>query len=154
MPQSLGTRFERLGFNAYPCYRGTGAHITYIASNWREVHLKLPLSWRTRNYRGTIFGGSMYAAVDPIYMLMLIKNLGPGYNIWDKAATIRFVRPGRSTLFARFLIDEHELAIIQDGVSKNVKIDRVYNIDLTDNHDVVHVSVEKTIYIAQRDGMY
>jgi hypothetical protein len=154
LPESWRTRFERLGFNYYPCYRGTGANITYIASDWKEVHLKLPLSWRTRNYRGTIFGGSLYGAVDPIYMLMLIKNLGSGYNIWDKAATIRFVKPGRGTLFARFLMDDYELAAIQEELSKNIKIDRVYNIDLTDNRGVVHFSVEKTIYIAQRDGIY
>jgi len=59
------------------------------------VRIRLPLIWRTRNYVGTIFGGSLYGAVDPIYMIMLIKALGPDYIVWDKAATIRFLRPGR-----------------------------------------------------------
>jgi hypothetical protein len=36
----------------------------------------MPLSWRTRNYVGTIFGGSMNSAVDPIYMVILIRRLG------------------------------------------------------------------------------
>jgi hypothetical protein len=36
-------------------------------------------SWRTRNYVGTIFGGSMYSAVDPIYMVMLTRRLGKDY---------------------------------------------------------------------------
>jgi acyl-coenzyme A thioesterase PaaI-like protein len=52
--------------------------VTYIAADWREVRIQLPLNWRTRNYVGTIFGGSLYGAVDPIYMIMLIKALGPG----------------------------------------------------------------------------
>lgn len=56
----------------------------------------MPESWRTRNYVGTIFGGSLYGALDPI-MIMLIKLLGPEYEVWDKAASIRFRRPGRST---------------------------------------------------------
>ena len=59
----------------------TGARITYVASDFREVRVRLPLSWQTRNYVGTIFGGSMYAAVDPVYMLMLIKNLGKEYIV-------------------------------------------------------------------------
>lgn len=42
-----------------------------------EVRIRLPLSRRTRNYVGTIFGGSLYGALDPIYMIMLIKALGP-----------------------------------------------------------------------------
>ncbi len=61
MSESLRTRLERLGFNFFPAYRRTGARITYIRADWREVRIKLPLSWRTRNYVGTIFGGSMVA---------------------------------------------------------------------------------------------
>ena len=84
MPESLRTRLERWGFNLFPAYRGTGGRITYIADDHREVRIELPLSWRTRNYVGTIFGGSMYAVVDPVYMIILIKTLGPGYIVWDK----------------------------------------------------------------------
>ena len=38
-------------------------------------------------------------------MIMLIQNLGPGYAVWDKAATIRFLKPGRTTLYAKFTLD-------------------------------------------------
>src|SRR5215213_3909974 len=109
MPESLRSRLTRVAFNFFPAYRGTGARIAYIADDWREVRIRLPLGLRTRNYVGTIFGGSMYGAVDPIHMVMLIRNLGPGYVVWDKSASIRFRRPGRSTLYARFVIEQAEL---------------------------------------------
>jgi acyl-coenzyme A thioesterase PaaI-like protein len=99
MTESLRSRFTRWGFNWFPAFRGTGARITYIARDWREVRLRIPLSRRTRNYVGTIYGGSMYGAVDPIYMVMLIRLLGPEYIVWDKSASIRFKKPGRSTLY-------------------------------------------------------
>src|SRR3954467_6939617 len=105
MPESWRTRIDRWGFNFFPAYRGTGGRITYLADDYHEVHVKLPLSWRTRNYVGTIFGGSLYGAVDPVYMIMLIKILGSDYIVWDKAATIRFKRPGRETLRAKFRIE-------------------------------------------------
>ena len=76
MPESWPTRLARWRFNWFPAYRATGARITYIAADWREVRIRLPLSRRTRNYVGTIFGGSLYGALDPIYMIMLIKALG------------------------------------------------------------------------------
>ena len=95
MPETWRTRLSRWGFNWFPAYRGTGGRVAYIAGDWSEVHVHVPLSWRTRNYVGPIFGGSMYGAIDPVYMLMLIKILGPEYVVWDKAATIRFRRPGR-----------------------------------------------------------
>lgn len=152
MPESLRTRLQRWGFNLFPAYRGTGARITYIASDWREVAVEIPLSWRTRNYVGTIFGGSMYGAVDPVYMLMLIKNLGPDYVVWDKAASIRFRAPGRTTLRARFRLDEEELETIRAVLREAPSVDRVYAIDLVSKEGAVHATVEKTIHVSRRSG--
>jgi len=121
--------------------------VTYISGDFREVRVELPLNWRTRNYVGTIFGGSLYGAVDPHCMIMLIKILGKGYVVWDKAATIRFKKPGRGTLYARFIIDEEEIATIRRLLETENSIDRVYNVDLTDSAGIVHASVEKTVYI-------
>jgi acyl-coenzyme A thioesterase PaaI-like protein len=148
MPESWRTRIDRWGFNFFPAYRGTGARITYIAGDYHEVHIRLPLSWRTRNYVGTIFGGSMYGAVDPIYMIMLIKILGPEYVVWDKAATVRFKRSGKTTLRARFVITPEEVNEIKANLSGQKSLDRVYSVNLVSDEGKVHAEVEKTIYIA------
>jgi hypothetical protein len=148
VPESFYTRLYRWGFNFFPAYRGSGAWITYIASDWRELRVRLPLSWQTRNYVGTIFGGSIYAAVDPFYMIMLIKNLGPQYVVWDKAASIRFKKPGRGALYAHFLLEEAELEAIRQGLRVQPKLDRVYRIDLVDASGELHAWVEKTIFIS------
>jgi hypothetical protein len=150
MSESIWTRIARFGFNWFPAYRGTGARITYIAGDWREVHIKLPLNRRTRNYVGTIFGGSIYGAVDPLYMVMLIKCLGLDYSVWDKSATIHFKKPGRTTLYARFALDHDELAAIKDAVATARSIDRTYTVDVTDEGGVVHATVEKVIYIRRK----
>ena len=150
MPESRRTRWLRWKFKFFPAWRGTGAVITYIADDYREVRVKLPLSWRTRNYVGTIFGGSLYASVDPMYMIMLIQILGRDYVVWDKAATIRFRKPGRSTLYATFKIDEAELEAIRAATAGGQPVDRIYNIDLVDADGVVHASVEKVIYIRRK----
>ena len=147
MPESFRSRVTRWGFNLFPAYRGTGAWITYASADWREVRVRLPLSWRTRNYVGSIFGGSLYGAVDPIYMIMLIKVLGPAYTVWDKAATIHFRKPGRETLYARFLLEEAEVTEIRRLLESEPSIDRVYLIDLADARGTVHATIEKTIYI-------
>ncbi len=151
MPESLRTSVERRAFNLFPAYFGTGARVAYIASDWREVRVELPLSLRTRNYVGTIFGGSIYAAVDPIYMLMLIRNLGRGYVVWDKAASIRFRRPGRSTLHARFALDEAELDAIRAALAGHRSVDRVYRVELRDAEGTLCADIEKTIHARHRD---
>jgi hypothetical protein len=81
---------------------------------------------------GTIFGGSLYGAIDPIYMIMLIKILGPDYVVWDKAATIRFKKPGRSTLHASFVLSDAELDGIRADVLRDGRTERTYVVELKD----------------------
>jgi acyl-coenzyme A thioesterase PaaI-like protein len=152
MPESARTRMLRWGFNLFPAYRATGARVEYVAHDFREVRIRLPLSLRTRNYVGTIFGGSMYGAVDPVYMLMLIRTLGPEYVVWDKSASIRFRKPGRTTLFARFVLDEAELDAIHAATADGSSTDRVYRVELVDAEGVVHAEVEKTLYVRRKDA--
>ena len=150
MPESWRSRAFRWGFNVFPAYRGTGGRVIYIAGDWQKVRVKLPLNWRTRNYVGTIYGGSIYGSVDPIYMLMLMKILGPGYTVWDKAASIRFKKPGRETLFAEFVLDDEEIDEIKRLAATEKSIDRVYRLELKNEEGVVHAEIEKTVYIAQK----
>jgi hypothetical protein len=150
MPESRATRWLRWRFNLFPAYRGTGARVEYIAADFREVRVRLPLSWRSRNYVGTIFGGSLYGAVDPMFMIMLIRLLGRDYIVWDKSASIRFRKPGRSTLYATFTIDESELEAIRSATANGDPVDRIYHVDLADADGVVHASVEKVIYVRRK----
>ena len=152
MTESWRSRLARWGFNWFPAFRATGATITYIASDWCEVRVRLPLSWRTRNYVGTIFGGSMYGAVDGIHIVMLIKNLGPDYIVWDKAASVRFRKPGRATLYANVKLPPEEFDAIRVALSSGSSIDRVYLVELTDRSGTVHAEIEKTIHIRRRDA--
>ena len=150
MPESFATKIDRWKFNFFPAYRGTGARVIYIADDYREIRVKIPLSWRTRNYVGTIYGGSMYAGIDPIYMLMLIKTLGKDYIVWDKAAKIRFKRPGKETLFADFVLTVEELDEIKKNLETEKSVDRIYNVKLADKNGKIHALIEKTLYIAKR----
>lgn len=152
MAESFRTRIARWRFNLFPAYRGTGGRITYIADDWLEVRIKLPLNWRTRNYVGTTFGGSMYGAVDPVYMLMLIKALGKDYVVWDKAAAIHFKKPGRDPLYARFVLSREGISSIRDELTRVPSIERVYHVDLTDTDGAVHAAIDKTIHIRRKEA--
>jgi acyl-coenzyme A thioesterase PaaI-like protein len=145
--ESWRTRLTRWRYNANPTYRSTGGRITFIASDWTEVRMRLPLNWRTRNYVGTIFGGAMYSAVDPFYMIMLIKLLGPAYTVWDKAATIRFRRPGRSTLEARFVVTPQIVDAIREELTQTAKLERVFTVELRSADGTINAVVEKTVHV-------
>jgi len=151
MAESFKSRLMRWKFNLYPVYRRTGARITYMSHDLREVRIKLPLTWKTRNYVGTIFGGSMYAAVDPLYMVMLINILGPEYIVWDKAASIKFKQPGRSTLRAEIKITKSETDYIRKTLKEQNKLERTYQIELVDEEDIVCAVVEKIIHFKKKE---
>ena len=152
MPESSQTRRARWVYNLVPAIRRTGMRITYIGSDWMEVKIKLPLNWKTRNYHGTLFGGSMYAAIDPAYLVMLSKILGKDYMVWDKAATIRFRKPAKTTMYATFLLDHEEINSIKSTLQQQKKVDRVYKVDLTDKNGIIHASFEKTLHILKKDS--
>jgi len=148
---SITNKLRCWSFYYFACYRGTGARMRYIAPDWSEIRLDVPLSWRTRNYVGTIFGGSIYASIDPIYMIMLIRRLGPEFVVWDKAATIQFKKPGRETLHARFVVSDEELAAIRAALETKRSVDRTYLVELVDGPGTVCATIEKVIYIRRRE---
>ena len=150
--ESLTTWFNRLRFNLYPAFRGTGAKVIYIAEDHRSIRIKLPLNWRTRNIYGTLFGGSLYSATDPLYAILVKIGLGPGYIVWDKAGAIRYRKPGRSTLYAECTVTEEELESLRRRLATEPSIDLEYEIALTDAEGVVHAVVMKTIYVARKEA--
>ena len=89
----------------------------------------------------------MYAAIDRVYAVMLIKILGPGYKAWDEAATMRFRHPGRSTLLATFKISADELKAIRAALAQDGRTERQYSIDMTDKSNRICFSCEKILSI-------
>jgi len=150
MSESLRTKIMRWGFNLFPAFRRTGGRISHISNDLKGVEIVVPLNWKTRNYVGTIFGGSMFAAVDPIYMVMLIKLLGPEYVIWDKAATIRYKKPGRSTLRASFRVEDEELLLIRKELERSDATERTYHVELVDRQGTTCAVIEKTLHFRKR----
>ena len=63
----------KYGFNWSPMYRRTTAKLIEVSDDLSYVKIRLKLNWKNRNYAGSIFGGSMLAATDPIYMIQLIQ---------------------------------------------------------------------------------
>lgn len=149
--ENFRSALTRIGFNFFPAYRGTGARISFLSADWRDVCVTINLNWRTRNYVGTVFGGSIYAAADPIYMIQLINILGKEYVVWDKAASVKFLKPIKKRVYMRFLITDE---ILTEIISK-VKTEKKYTIDLTtnfqDENGVIYSEVTKTIYIADKE---
>lgn len=141
----------KYGFNWSPMYRRSTGRVIHVAKDLSKITIKIPLSWKNRNYVNSIFGGSMFSAVDPIPMVQLINLLDDNYVVWDKSAVIKFKRPAKETLYAEFQFTEEEIIAIKDKVSKENEIELVKSTSLTNkNGSSIFCTVEKTIYVADK----
>ena len=140
----------RMGFNLHPAFRGTGGRVVHVARDLRHIRVRLPLTWKTKNIVGSLYGGSLFAITDGAHPMMLMAALGDGYIVWDKAASIRYRKPGYSTLYADFHLSSEEVADIHAALREHPELERTYVVELKDRSDVVHAVVERTVYIAEK----
>ena len=151
MAESLRTRLMRWRFNWHPAYRRSGARITYVDANLREVRVALPLCRATRNLNGTIYGGSIYSAVDPLHAVMLVTLLGPReYVAWTKEARVRFLRQGRTDLTARVVLTAEEVRAVREEAGRAGKVERQYTVELADTRGRICAACEITVHIHAR----
>lgn len=102
------TRIFRFMMNLWPPLWGQGIRIQSISPDFREIRTRLAFRWYNRGNPGAQFGGALFTMTDPFYSIMLLKNLGEEFTVWDQAATITFLRPAREAVEAVFQItDEH-----------------------------------------------
>jgi acyl-coenzyme A thioesterase PaaI-like protein len=151
LPKTWKTHVVRLGFNWHPAYRRTGGRVVHVSPDMTLIRIRLPLTRGTRNMVGSIFGGSLFAITDGPHPFLLIMALGRDYVIWDKAASIQYKRPGRTALYADFVVTAEEVAEIRDILTRQPEVDRIYCVELKDSNGVVHSVVERTVYIANKD---
>ena len=89
---------------------------------------------------------------DPFFMLMLIKNLGKDYIVWDKSASIRFKKPGRGTVSAKFRLSEQQIHEIKQALKTQEKIERVFRVEVMDESGSVIVEVEKLLHVRRKES--
>ena len=139
--------------NLWPPFLGAGIRVDFISRDWRHIVVQLRHFCLNRNYMGTHFGGSLFAMTDPFYMLMLIRNLGKQYNVWDKTASIEFIKPVKGTVRAIFTLDKERLRQIRQKTAIGEKHFENLIIDVVDKHDEVIARVNKTIYIRKKPDL-
>jgi len=140
---------RRLG-NLWLPFWGAGIKIVYVSPDYREIRVQLKLRWHNKNYVGTHFGGSMYAMTDPFYMMILINNLGRNYIVWDKAARIEFVKPGRGTLNVTFALNEEQIQAIKQTADTERKYVFELPVEVVDEAGEVVAAVNKTLYVRRK----
>ena len=149
---NLSSGWFKFFINIWPPFVGAGIKVSQISPDYRLVEVRIKQHWYNSNYVGTHFGGSMYAMTDPFYMLILIKNLGHDYIVWDKAAAIDFKKPGRGTLRAVFTFTPEDIAAVKKEADSAPKYIFDKPVDILNEANEVVASVVKTLYVKRKDA--
>lgn len=141
---------QQLLFNCYPPYLMTGISVRSIARDWRRVVVSMRLHWYNRNYFGTHFGASLYGMTDPFYAIMLSRNLGPDYIVWDRAAHIDFLRPGRGRVTAVFELTPDMISAVREATATGDKYQPSWPVEVRDASGEPVARVSKTLYVRRK----
>src|SRR5271167_1429366 len=135
--------------NIWPPIAGAGIRVRWGA-DLKSVEVEMKLRFWNRNYVGTHYGGSLYSMTDPFYMLMLMENLGRDYIVWDKAASIRFRKPGKGRVKAEFRLSDAQLDEIRDKLTIQENYQPTFLVEVRDETGDVVAEVQKVLYIRRK----
>jgi len=108
----VSPRKMRWMFNLYPPLFLQRIRCLFVADDYLQVRLVVRYSRWNRNHNGTIFGGTIYAAADPVIPVMYWQGLrarGIELQAWLMSAEIHFRRPGASDLYLDFRLTQEDL---------------------------------------------
>ena len=149
--ESLKSKSFRWGMNVYPMFFATGGKILFWSEDWKECLVRVKLNIWTRNYVNTIFGGSLFSATDPFYMIMWMHVLGKkNYVSWDKSASIRFKKPSKVPLYAHFLITDEQVLEVKSQIEAKGETTIKMPIVWKDKEQKVYCELEREIYLADK----
>lgn len=141
----------RRGVNLWPPFLGAGIRVKRIAADMKAIDVEMKLRWWNANYVGTHFGGSLFAMTDPFYMLMLMANLGRDYIVWDKAASIRYRKPGTGTMRAEFRLTDAQLDDIREKLNNVPKYEPTFTVEVKNEQGTVIAEVDKLLYVRKKE---
>ncbi len=137
-------------FNLWPPFASAGIHVTALSRDWRHARVELRMRPWNRNYVGTHFGGSLFAMTDPFWMILVKERLGRDYIVWDRAAEIEFLKPGKGTVVADFQLDDATLEAIRAQAAGGDKVLHWFDTDITDRAGDVVARVRKQVYVRRK----
>lgn len=137
-------------FNISPLYIRTTGKVKYVSEDVYKIVIEIPLTYKNRNYSGTMFGGSIFSSTDPIYMLQLIHILGKKYIVWDKSAYIDYIKPINDKAVAVFEFEKDEIEKIKELIIIDKEITIKKNLNITNTKGQIFCYLEKKIYVADR----
>jgi len=150
MPAQVSARSMRRLLNFWPPFLFSGIRVLAVSDDWHHARVVLRKRWYNRNYVGTQYGGSLFSMTDPFWMVLTLQCLGRDYIVWDKAAEIEFVAPGREDVYAEFHVDPAMLDEIRAATANGEKHLRWCETEVKTASGELVARVRKQLYVRRK----
>ncbi|MBA0052570.1 DUF4442 domain-containing protein [Streptomyces sp. AJS327] len=151
MPNPLATPWGmRHALVVWPPFLFAGIKVLDISEDWSSARVRMRLGKLNRNTFGTQFGGSLYSMTDPFWTLLALRQLGADYHVWDKAAEIEYVTPGRGPVYAEFTLTEDRVTEIREATAGGAKTLPWFRTEVTAADGTVVARVRKQLYVRRK----
>ena len=153
MDNGKSKKFKRLIrlINWYPPFLFSGIKVLDNSDDFSMFRTRLKLTWYNRNLLGTAFGGSHYSMCDPFFMFIILIQLDEEFIVWDKSATIEFVKPGKCIVYAEFKLSPDQISEIKDAVDRDGKGVFEFPCEVVDEEGKTVARVMKGVYVRRKD---
>jgi hypothetical protein len=87
---------------------------------------------------------------DPWWMILVMESLGRDYIVWDQAAEIEFVAPGREDVFAEFHLDDTVLDELRAATADGGKHLRWFETEVKTASGTLVARIRKRLYVRRK----
>ena len=146
----LSERALKWVMNAYPPLLFQRIWVKKFHQGFLGVDVKISNSFLNRNYNGSIFGGTIYAATDPFYAILfdqLMQRRGFKVRVWLKSASIQYLKPGLTNLYFTLKITDEMIAEAENSLKANGKFVKSYPMELFNKQGELCATVMNEVYL-------
>ena len=144
----VGAR-KRRDIEFFPPWWLIGVRLLETRDNWRQVRVRVPLNFFTRNMGGSMFGGTQSSVADPIPALACARVF-PGYSVWTRSLKLDFDHPGLTDLELRFTLSSEQEADIRRDLERRGRSTPTFELAYFDRNDRLCTRIHNTVAIRPR----
>src|SRR5690606_21420295 len=142
----------------YPPFVFQRIWVNKIYDNFRGAEVKIYKSFLNINSNKTVFGGTIFSALDPMHSILLdqlFKQKGLKKTVaWLKSAKIDYLKPGTTDLTYRIQLDEDEIDEAFAVIKENGKVIKTFTTEVFDMKGVKCArSEEHTSELQSRENL-
>jgi acyl-coenzyme A thioesterase PaaI-like protein len=126
-----------------------------FSKGFKGVKVKINKSLLNKNYNGSIFGGTIFAAADPFFPILFNQTLNLNgkkrLKIWSKSSKIDFLKPGLTDLFFEIKLTDTDIERVLETLTIVGKYEGCFPVDIYNKNDEICVSLLIEVYVRDLD---